>query len=209
MAVMPCYCKSNWTFKTILSIWLSAGFDWLCHCLSRIAMTIKPAPHQLSRADFIAAFGGIYAHSPWVAERLFDAGLPPNDADPASLARRMAEIVDAAGYDKQMTLLCAHPELAGKLAIAGSLTAESTAEQASAKLDQCNAEEFAAFHDLNNRYGKKFGHPFIIAVRGLDRATILAAFGKRVAHSAETEFANTLSEVHKIARLRLEQLSAE
>ena len=206
---MHCYCKSNWTFKRILSIWLSAGFDWLCNCLSRIAMTIKPAPHQLSRADFIAAFGGIYEPSPWVAERLFDAGLNPNDADPASLARRMAEIVDAAGYDKQMTLLCAHPELAGKLAIAGSLTAESTAEQASAKLDQCNAEEFAAFQDLNNRYGKKFGHPFIIAVRGLDRATILAAFGKRVAHSAETEFANTLSEVHKIARLRLEQSSAE
>ena len=172
-------------------------------------MTIKPAPHHLSRADFVAAFGGIYEHSPWVAERLFDAGLTANDADPASLARRMAEIVNAAGYDKQMALLCAHPELAGKLAIAGSLTAESTAEQASAKLDQCNAEEFAAFQDLNDRYGKKFGHPFIIAVRGLNRATILAAFGKRVAHSAKTEFANTLGEVHKIARLRLEQLSAE
>ena len=206
---MHCYCKSNWTFKRVLSIWVSAGFNWLCHHLNRIAMTIKPAPHHLSRADFIAAFGGIYEHSPWVAERLFDAGLTAHDADPASLARRMAEIVDAAGYEKQMALLCAHPELAGKLAIAGSLTAESTAEQASAKLDQCNAEEFAAFQDLNDRYGKKFGHPFIIAVRGLNRATILAAFGKRVAHSAETEFANTLGEVHKIARLRLEQLSAE
>ena len=206
---MHCYCKSNWTFKIILSILLIAGFDWLCYCLNRIAMAIKPAPHRLSRANFIAAFGGIYEHSPWVADRLFDAGLTTRDADPASLARRMAEIVDAAEYDKQMALLCAHPELAGKLAIAGSLTAESTAEQASAQLDQCNAEEFAAFQDLNNRYRKKFGHPFIIAVRGLDRATILAAFGKRVAHSAETEFANTLSEVHKIARLRLEQLSAK
>ena len=172
-------------------------------------MAIKPAPHRLSRANFIAAFGGIYEHSPWVAERLFDAGLTARDADPASLARRMAEIVDAAEYDKQMALLCAHPELAGKLAIAGSLTAESTAEQASAKLDQCNAEEFAAFQDLNDRYGKKFGHPFIIAVRGLDRATILAAFGKRVAQSADTEFATALGEVHKIAQLRLEQLSAE
>ena len=206
---MHCYCKSNWTFTRVLSIWASAGFNWLWHPLNRIAMTIKPAPHHLSRADFIAAFGGIYEHSPWVAERLFHAGLTAHDADPASLARRMAEIVDAAGYEKQMALLCAHPELAGKLAIAGSLTAESTIEQASAKLDQCNAEEFAAFQDLNDRYGKKFGHPFIIAVRGLDRATILAAFGKRVAHSAETEFANTLGEVHKIARLRLEQLSAE
>ena len=206
---MHCYCKSNWTFKRVLSIWVSAGFNRLCHHLNRIAMTIKPAPHHLSRADFIAAFGGIYEHSPWVAERLFDAGLTARDADPASMARRMAEIVDAAEYDKQMALLCAHPELAGKLAIAGSLTAESTAEQASAKLDQCNPEEFAAFQDLNDRYGKKFGHPFIIAVRGLDRATILAAFGKRVAQSAKTEFATALGEVHKIARLRLEELSAE
>ena len=122
-------------------------------------MTIKPAPHRLSRADFIAAFGGIYEHSPWVAERLFDAGLSAHDANPANLARRMAEIVDAAGYDKQMALLCAHPELAGKLAIAGSLTAESTAEQASAKLDQCNAEEFATFQDLNDRYGKNSAIP--------------------------------------------------
>ena len=195
---MHCYCKSNWTFKRVLSIWVSAGFNWLCHHLNRIAMTIKPAPHHLSRADFIAAFGGIYEHSPWVAERLFDVGLSAHDADPTNLARRMAEIVDAAGYDKQMALLCAHPELAGKLAIAGSLTAESTAEQASAKLDQCNAEEFAAFQDLNDCYGKKFGHPFIIAVRGLDRATILAAFCKRVAQSADTEFAPRLAKCIKL-----------
>ena len=170
-------------------------------------MTIKPAPNHLSRAEFIAAFGGIYEHSPWVAETLFESGLTAQDADPVILAKRMAEIVDTAGYEKQMALLCAHPELAGKLAIVGSLTAESTAEQASAKLDQCNAEEFAAFQDLNARYGKKFGHPFIIAVRGLDRAIILSAFGKRVAQSAEKEFATALGEVHKIARLRLEQLS--
>ena len=108
-------------------------------------MTIKPAPHRLSRADFIAAFGGIYEHSPWVAERLFDAGLSAHDANPANLARRMAEIVDAAGYDKQMALLCAHPELAGKLAIAGSLTAESTAEQASAKLINATPKNLPPF----------------------------------------------------------------
>jgi OHCU decarboxylase len=131
---------------------------------------------------------GIYEHSPWVAERLFDAGLARMMPIRPIWQERMAEIVDAAGYDKQMALLCAHPELAGKLAIAGSLTAESTAEQASAKLDQCNAEEFAAFQDLNDRYRQKIRPPFIIAVRGLDRATILAAFGKRVAQSAETEF---------------------
>jgi len=170
-------------------------------------MMMRPAPHELSRADFITAFGGIYEHSPWVAEALLDIGIGPQDADPAVLANRMADIVDAAGFDKQTELLCAHPELAGKLAIAGSLTASSSAEQASAALEHCSADEFAAFQDLNKRYGEKFGHPFIIAVRGLDRATILSAFRQRIGHSADQEFTIALGEVHKIARLRLEQLA--
>jgi 2-oxo-4-hydroxy-4-carboxy-5-ureidoimidazoline decarboxylase len=172
-------------------------------------MMIKPAPHELSRADFIAAFGGIYEHSPWVAGTLFDMGVDRLDADPAVLAKRMADIVDAAGFDKQMELLCAHPELAGKLAVAGSLTASSSAEQASAALDQCSTDEFAAFQDLNARYGEKFGHPFIIAVRGLDRAKILSAFQQRITQNADAEFATALGQVHKIARLRLEQLTKE
>ena len=167
---------------------------------------IEPAPHELSRRAFIATFGGIYEHSPWVAETLYDQGLSKGDGDPARLATRMAAVVDAAGDKRQMALLCAHPELAGKLAISGSLTAESTAEQASAKLDRCSAEEFAEFQNLNQRYQETFGHPFIIAVRGLDRAKILAAFRKRVDHSGPVEFCAALAEVHKIAQLRLDQL---
>ena len=102
-------------------------------------MITKPAPHELSRTAFIATFGGVYEHSPWVAEMLYDQGLSKNDGNPIKLAERMAAIVDAAGDERQMALLCAHPELAGKLAISGSLTAESTAE-ASAQLDQCSAK---------------------------------------------------------------------
>ena len=171
-------------------------------------MITKPAPHELSRTAFIATFGGIYEHSPWVAEMLYDKGLGKNDSNPIKLAERMAAIVDAAGDERKMALLCAHPELAGKLAISGSLTAESTAEQASAQLDQCSAEEFAEFQNLNQRYRETFGHPFIIAVRGLNRAKILAAFRKRVNHSAQVEFRTALAEVHKIAKLRLDQLAA-
>ena len=140
---------------------------------------IEPAPHELSRAAFIATFGGIYEHSPWVAKTLYEQGLSKDDSDPTKLAERMAAIVDAAGDERQMELLCAHPELAGKLAISKSLTAESAAEQASAQLDQCSAGEFAEFQSLNQRYHQTFGHPFIIAVRGLDRVKILAAFRKR------------------------------
>jgi OHCU decarboxylase len=121
-------------------------------------------------------------------------------------AARMAGIVDAAGHDAQLALLRAHPELAGKLAIAGGLTAESSAEQAGAGLDSCTPDEFASFSDLNDRYGARFGHPFIIAVRGLDRAAILAAFAARIDNDPTTEFATALAEVHKIARLRLELL---
>ena len=167
----------------------------------------KPAPHELSRMAFIATFGGIYEHSPWVAETLYDQGLSKDDSNPTKLFKRMAAIVDAAGDKRQMALLCAHPELAGKLAISGSLTAESTAEQASAQLDQCSAEEFAEFQNLNQRYQETFGHPFIIAVRGLNRTQILATFRKRVNHSAGVEFRTALAEVHKIAKLRLDQLA--
>ena len=169
-------------------------------------MVIEPAPHELSRTAFIATFGGIYEHSSWVAETLYDQGLSKNDGDPTKLAERMAAIVDAAGDERQMALLCSHPELAGKLAISGSLTAESKAEQASAQLDQCSAEEFAEFQHLNQRYHETFGHPFIIAVRGLNRAKILAAFRRRVNNSAQVEFRTALAEVHKIAQLRLDQL---
>ena len=169
---------------------------------------IETSPHELSRTAFIAKFGRIYEHSPWVAETLYDQGLSKGDGDPTKLAERMAAIVDAAGDERQMALLCSHPELAGKLAISGSLTAESTAEQASAQLDQCSAEEFAEFQNLNQRYRETFGHPFIIAVRGLNRTKILAAFRKRVNHSAQVEFRTALAEVHKIAKLRLDQLAA-
>jgi len=163
-------------------------------------------PDSLKETEFMAQFGGIYEHSPWVAASLWDQGLGPDDRQLSRFAARMQEVVEAAGHQRQLELLRAHPELAGKLAIAGGLTAESSSEQAGAGLDSCTPDEFARFSDLNDRYGARFGHPFIIAVRGLDRAAILAAFESRVDNDHDTEFATALAEVHKIARLRLELL---
>ena len=166
-------------------------------------------PDSLNQAEFMTQFGGIYEHSPWVAQGLWDEGIGPDDRILSHFAARMAARVDAAGDDRQLDLLRAHPELAGKLAVAGGLTADSTAEQAGAGLDRCSPEEFAAFTALNDRYGARFGHPFIIAVRGLDRAAILAAFTARVENDPATEFATALAEVHQIARLRLELLAEQ
>lgn len=166
------------------------------------------ALHEMSENECLDALGGIYEHSLWVAESLLASGISAADNDPDHLAQRMKAIVNAASDAAKLTLLRAHPELAGKLAIAGNLTAESTAEQASAGLDKCSAEEFEQFNKLNNDYTAKFGHPFIIAVRGLSRGDILAAFQQRIGNDPATEFKTALDEVHKIARLRLFELAA-
>ena len=163
----------------------------------------------MTHQDLIICFGGVYEHSPWVAEGVHAAGVSPSDDAPDALAARMAAIVEAAGPDRQLVLLRAHPELAGKLAIAGGLTADSRAEQASARLDHCTPQEFARFQELNAAYNAWFGFPFIIAVRGLQRADILAAFERRIGNDKPAEFREALDQVHKIARLRLEAMAAK
>lgn len=168
--------------------------------------TLEPRPTTLSRAAFIDSFGGIYEHSPWVAEAAFDTGLPQDADEPAGLWGAMSTVVDAASDDAKLALLQAHPELAGKLAVAGVLTAESTSEQAGAGLDQCSEAEFEEFTRLNAAYGERFGFPFIIAVKGLTRQDILKAFRARVSISRDAEFRTALTQVHRIARLRLEAM---
>ena len=152
-------------------------------------------------SDFIARFGGIYEHSPWVAER---AVVHLEDDDSLeTIAAVMADCVDNASYEQQLELIRAHPDLAGKAQIAGELTADSTSEQASAGLDQCSAEEYARFQALNRQYRDKFGFPFVMAVRNSSRQQILEAFAARLEHDQDTEFETALSEIHEIARLRL------
>lgn len=161
---------------------------------------------KLNQAEIVSLLGGIYEHSPWVAEILFTQGITSQDNDLYFLADRMKKIVDASSEKIKLSLLQAHPELAGKLAISGNLTKDSTAEQASAGLDQCSKEEFAEFSKLNFEYTKKFGHPFIIAVKDLTRARILTSFKERINNGNQTEFETAITEVHKIAFLRLKAL---
>ncbi len=170
-------------------------------------LSFAVSPRGMTREQFLSQFGGIYENSDWVALAVLAAGLGPADDQIRHLGNRMVAIVDAIDDKRKLALLNAHPELAGKLAINGELTAGSTLEQASAGLDRCSPEEITAFEALNTAYGKKFGHPFIIAVRGLTRNDILATFRRRIYNDTETEFAAALNEVHKIARMRLEMLS--
>ena len=158
----------------------------------------------VDKPTFITEYGGVYEHSPWVAEQAYPQA--KDTRDPARLAAIMSGIVDAADEEAKLTLIRAHPDLAGRAAIAGGLTAASTAEQASAGLDQCTEEEYTRFHSLNERYKQKFGFPFVMAVRGKHRRDILAAFEQRLGNDRDGELATAIREIHEIARLRLEAM---
>lgn len=170
------------------------------------AFRVAP-PSACDRAGFLTRYGGVYERSPWIAAAVWDAGRAVDDVDGLALA--MAAEVEAAPPEAQRALLCAHPDLAGRLAVAGDLTAASSAEQASAGLDRCTPEEFAEFQRLNAAYAARFGFPFILAVRGRGRKEILQVFARRVGAAPEVEFREALDQVHRIARLRLEALAAE
>ncbi len=152
--------------------------------------------------SFVARYGGIYEHSPWVAERVHSL-LDESAAESELLARLMADCVDNASVEMQLELIRAHPDLAGKAQIAGELTAASSEEQSRAGLDQCTRTEFERFQELNSRYREKFDFPFIMAVRDSNRVEILSAFATRLENDYDAEFETALQEIHKIARLRL------
>lgn len=162
-----------------------------------------------ARGDFVARFGGVFEHSPFIAERAYDAGLlfVPLTAD--GVHQALVSIFRKASPEERLGVLRAHPDLAGKLAIAGVLTEESRNEQAGAGLDRLSPEEHARFTELNDAYTQKFGFPFIIAVRGLDKTDILAAFEKRIHNSPEAEFETATAQVERIAALRLATLLPE
>jgi OHCU decarboxylase len=160
----------------------------------------------MERADFVARFGGIFEHSAWIAERAFDRGAVPEPLDAAALHDALMVQFRAAEEAERLGVLKAHPDLAGRLAVAGELTDDSRREQAGAGLDRLSASEFARFTDLNTRYQARFGFPFIIAVRGLTKDEILHAFENRIHHARQEEFDAACHEVEKIARLRLEAM---
>jgi len=153
---------------------------------------------------FVEQFGGLYEHSPWVAEQVWTDINSRTDLPYSELAKLLRSTVDHASDDRKFTLLRAHPELAGKAATQGTLTAESTDEQSRARLDLCTPAEFEKFHQLNSAYNDKFDFPFIMAVRNSSRGEILLAFESRLQNEKEEEFTTALEQVHQIAQLRLE-----
>lgn len=160
----------------------------------------------ISRSDFIALFGGLYEHSPWVAEAVWP-GIERGDISAATaLIDAMQTAVDVSPDEIKLALIRAHPELAGRAAIAGDLTEDSRSEQSGAGLDQCTPDEFESFQTLNADYNARFAFPFIIAVRGLTRHDILKAFETRLENTLEAERQTAMTQIHKIARLRFEQL---
>jgi 2-oxo-4-hydroxy-4-carboxy-5-ureidoimidazoline decarboxylase len=157
--------------------------------------------NDLGREAFTAKLGHLFEHSPWVAE----ATWPKRPfADAAALHAALCATLQGATLERQLALIRAHPDLAGRLAQLGQLTHESTREQASAGLDRLPPEELAAFQRLNGEYREKFGFPFVICARLNQREAIVTAMRQRVANGAEKERLTALAEIEKIAWLRLQ-----
>ena len=192
-------------FKSHDGVWFATRLQIAEHWTKEHPAVPKIRPSEMDRETFVSEFGGIFEHSPWIAEGAFDLELGPTHDTAQGVHQMLARIFRAAPEDKRLGVLTAHPDLAGKLAEAKRLTAESTAEQASVGLDALTDEERAAFTKLNDKYTAKFGFPFIIAVRDNTKASIMAAFARRIDHDRETEFEEACRQVERIAELRLHE----
>ncbi len=187
-------------------VWFPRRIDVAEHWAKTHPHQRKVRPSQIDRDKFVAAFGGVFEHSAWIAERAFDLELGPAHDSAAGLHNALARMFRSASYEERHGVLTAHPDLAGKLAAAKRLTAESTSEQAAAGLDALTDEEREKFTALNTAYVEKHGFPFIIAVRDHDKAGILTAFDRRINNDTDTEFNEACRQVERIARLRLEDM---
>ncbi len=187
-------------------VWFARRGDIAAHWAHAHPHVRRDRPSAMDRAAFVARFGSIFEHSPWIAERAWEMELGPAHDSAVGLHAALARAFRTASPDERMRVLRAHPDLAGKLALAKTLTPESTAEQASAALDALTDAERSAFQRLNSAYMAKHGFPFIIAVRDHDKAGILAAFAARIAHDTATEFHTACAQVERIAALRLKDI---
>ncbi len=158
--------------------------------------------NNLPRSAFIKIFANIFEKSKWIAERLHNKKPFKNFKD---LCSKMLDIFEKTNKENQLIILRAHPDLADKIKIC-SFTSDSLEEQSNAKLDQCSEQEFKEFKDLNNKYKKKFGFPYIIAAQGKVRKEILNNFRKRILYNKNEEFIEAKTQVKKIASLRLKKI---
>ncbi|PCH66923.1 MAG: polysaccharide deacetylase [Rhodobacteraceae bacterium] len=187
-------------------VWFATRQQIAEHWAATHPPVTRPRPSQMDRQEFVAAYGSIFEHSPWIAERAFELELGPVHDTAGGLHNALARMFRSASDDERRGVLRAHPDLAGKLAQANRLTAESTSEQAGAGLDSLTDQDRAMFTQLNDAYTKKHGFPFIIAVRDNTKASIKAAFERRITNDNATELAEACTQVERIAELRLRDL---
>ena len=187
-------------------VWFARRADIAAHWAKAHPPARRERPSQMDAARFVAKFGSIFEHSPWVAERAhaLDLGLAHDCA--AGVHNALCRAFRSASDAERLAVLQAHPDLAGKLAAAKALTAESTNEQASAGLDALTEAERSAFQSLNAAYVAKHGFPFIIAVRDYTKPEILAAFEARIANDTDQELATACRQVERIAEFRLKDI---
>ena len=187
-------------------VWVARRVDIARHWIHHHPPPGGYRPSRMGRALFVELFGAVFEHSPHLAERAHAAGLGPAQDTAAGLHDAMVHVMRALSSAEKAALVRAHPDLAGRLALAGRLSAQSTGEQAGAGLDTLSAEQLARFTALNRAYQEKFGFPFVIAVKGLSAAQIADAFEHRLHLEPELEFDQACAEIEKIALLRLRAL---
>jgi OHCU decarboxylase len=187
-------------------VWFPRRIDIARHWAATHPHLRRERPSQMDRDRFLQRFGGIFEHSPWIADRAWALELGPSHDSAIGLHSALARMFRSASDAERLGVLQAHPDLAGKLAQAKRLTAESSQEQASAGLDALTDGERETFQRLNTAYVEKHGFPFIIAVRDHDKAGILAAFQTRLNQDRQTEFATACAQVERIAELRLKDI---
>ncbi len=189
--------------KSHKDVWFARRLDIAAHWIKTHPHKHFERPSQMSHEVFVATYGSIFEHSPWIAARAHGLELGPAHDSAIGLHNALARIFRSASPDARLTVLKAHPDLAGKLAAAKTLSPDSTTEQASAALDALTDAERSQFQTLNTAYVAKHGFPFIIAVRDNTKASILAAFQTRLTNDTATEFQTACGQVERIAALRL------
>ena len=162
-------------------------------------MNLTDKFNKLSKSEFISAFGNIFEKTEWIAERCYESK-PYNNLD--QLISKMMEIFENTEKEKHLEILNSHPNLA----VEKKLTYDSKNEQKNASLNQCTNEEFMEFKKLNEEYKKKFGFPFIIAVKGKNKEEILINFRQRITNNINSEFEEAKKQVKKIASFRLGEI---
>ena len=187
-------------------VWFPRRIDIARHWAKAHPPVRRARPSRMEKAEFVAAYGGIFEHSPWIAERAFELELGPAHDTALGLHNALCRMFRSASDAERLGVLTAHPDLAGKLAQAKRLTAESTSEQAGAGLNALTDDERETFTRLNTEYVAKHGFPFIIAVRDHTKASILEAFHRRIGNDRATEFAEACRQVERIAEFRLKDI---